>query len=170
VECCVTLAMAVALVASAVPSLRTWLSRAQPDIASTLRGHLHLARSEAIKSQVRTVVCKSSDGQTCNTEGSWSQGWIVFRDLNNDVQRAGAEPLVWSSPALPSGLVFGGNGSVARYISFQPDGTPAQSSGAFQAGTLTLCLQSTQPTSAHVLVMSATGRIRLDRKPLTQCG
>lgn len=170
VEACVVLAIVVVMGAVAAPSLREWLGLLKPDIAQMLRSQLHLARSEAIKSGARAVMCKSADGRSCAAQGSWAQGWIVFRDTNNDAQRSEDEVLVWSVGALPGGFVFSGNGSVARYVSFEPDGRPAQTSGAFQAGTLTLCQSSSGPTHAHTLVMSATGRVRLDRASVSRCG
>lgn len=170
VECCVASSILAITAAVGAPSLREWMGLLKPDIAATLRAHLQLARSEAIKSHARGVVCKSADGRTCAAGGSWAQGWIVFRDLNNDAQRSDNEPLIAAVNALPGSFAFSGNGSVARYVSFDADGAPAQTGGAFQAGTLTLCQTSSGPTSAHTVVMSATGRVRLERTTVKSCG
>lgn len=168
-ECGVTAAILATLTIVAAPSWDTMFDLLRPNATSVLKAHMLLARSEAIKSQSRAVVCKSNDGQMCTTQGSWTQGWIVFRDTDNNGQRGHDEALVSVNSALPKDVIFTGNGSMARYVSFQPDGTPAQVSGAFQAGTLTICRRSDRATSAHTLVMNATGRIRLSKGSIQQC-
>jgi type IV fimbrial biogenesis protein FimT len=43
---------------------------------------LNLARSEAVKRNQPVSVCRSEDGETCS--GGWSDGWIVFSNLDGD--------------------------------------------------------------------------------------
>jgi len=72
----------VAVVSSvAVPSTsaRLHLGYANEFVAST-----QLARSEAIKRNSVVRLCRSADGATCATSGTWQQGWIVFGDANNN--------------------------------------------------------------------------------------
>src|SRR5512140_2555722 len=75
VETMVVLVVAALLISVGVPSLTAALDAARLTSASnTFLAHLHYARSEAIKRSGRVVMCKSSDGQSCNPAGGWDQG------------------------------------------------------------------------------------------------
>jgi type IV fimbrial biogenesis protein FimT len=167
------LLVAVALVALAACTVQPlwavvfdWLGT---DMARALGSSLQLARSEAIKTASRATVCKSADGQRCNSAGNWGQGWIVFQDRNHDGQRDAGEPLVQVQAGLPARWLISGNASVAHYVSFQADGSPALVSGAFQAGTFTVCRATGSSTGARLLIMSATGRLRVQSTAATSC-
>jgi type IV fimbrial biogenesis protein FimT len=62
---------------------------------------------------------------------------------------------------LPEFLTLQGNAMVDRYISYGPQGRSQSTSGAFQAGTLTLCGDG----QAHVwrVVINAVGKSRLEK-------
>lgn len=66
-------------------------SRVVGDTGSLL-GTLIYARNQAITGGNNVVVCASSDKATCT--GSWSQGWIVFRDDNADGAWTSGEPIL----------------------------------------------------------------------------
>lgn len=169
VELCIALAILAVVLGFGLLSPGSLNAGRLGTIASTLQAHLNLARSEAIKRGQRTAICKSSDGQSCATTGNWSQGWIVFEDSNNNAQLDPQERVIQVSGKLPADIVFQGNLTVSRYISFRPDGSPAHASGAFQAGTLLLCQKSATATRSHSLIMSATGRTRLQSDPAASC-
>jgi type IV fimbrial biogenesis protein FimT len=63
--------------------------------------------------------------------------------------------------ALPGFLKLQGNNTVDRYISYGPQGRSQSTTGAFQAGTLTLCGAG----QAHVwrVVINAVGKPRLEK-------
>jgi type IV fimbrial biogenesis protein FimT len=129
---------------------------------------LHLARSEAIKRNSRAVVCPSADGSHCAVDGAWHLGWLVFHDANNNAAREDGEEIVHRRQALSTGLRVGSTGSTARYVSYESSGGTRQVSGAFQAGTLTLCSKSGDLDAARQIVISRTGRprtVKLDACP-----
>lgn len=130
-------------------------------------GHLRLARSEAIKRNARVVLCKSADGQGCASSGGWDQGWIVFHDADNDGARDAGEAIIDRSEALPGGLHFAGNLHVSRYVSFSPTGGTRLVSGAFQAGTLTLCRGAGQ--EGRQIVLNSVGRPRIEKLNVSAC-
>lgn len=91
-----------------------------------------IARSESIKRGWNVSVCRSSDGATCT--GTWSDGWIVFRD---DAATDTAAPVVgdvlrvWP-PMIGSAAVATFANSVSTdigWIRFAPRGV-IRSSGA----------------------------------------
>ncbi len=124
----------------------------------------HLARSEAIKRNSRAVICKSAGGISCAASGGWHQGWLVFHDANNNAALDAGETVTLTRQALPAGFRVTGNTYVATEISYAPT-----ISGAFQAGTLTLCKASGSPGSAREVILSSTGRLRIEKIALAPC-
>ena len=136
---------------------------------NTLFSSVHIARSEAVKRSARVVLCKSTTGNSCTSTGGWEQGWIVFHDTNNNASLdAGEIRLLWEQ-ALPHRLRLAGNSQVASYVSYTSVGTTGLTSGAFQAGTFTLCLQSSTPVEARQIVISSSGRSRTTKAIVSQC-
>lgn len=130
---------------------------------------IHLARSEAIKRNARVVLCKSATGDACASTGGWEQGWIVFHDADNNATLNAGEIILWREQALLHPIRLAGNSQVASYVSYTPTGTTSLTSGAFQAGTLTLCRQSASPAQARTIVISNSGRPRTSRVTVNQC-
>jgi len=136
--------------------------------ANLFYASLTLARSEAIRRGGRVTLCKSANLQTCTTAGRWEQGWIMFHDRANFAQVDPGEVVLNVYPALPPGVTLSGNQNVARYISYTPSGATKLISGAFQAGTLTLC-EANKIESAREIVISASGRPRIGRSTASSC-
>jgi type IV fimbrial biogenesis protein FimT len=170
VELVAVLAVSSILLGAGVPAL-TGLMRSVKLTTATndLFGGFLLARSEAAKRHARAVVCKSSDGSSCTATGGWEQGWIVFHDANNNGLRDAGEAIVSRVQALPADLRLSGNLNVARYVSYSPTGEAKLSSGAFQAGTITLCHPSLHGGEARNIVISASGRPRVQKAWVADC-
>ena len=134
-----------------------------------LLSELNLARSEAIKRNARVVLCKSADGEACTRSGGWEQGWIVFHDANNNATREEGEAIIRRSEGGLARFRIVGNETVARYVSFSPFGGARLTSGAFQAGTITLCQESAGPAEGRQLVINAVGRPRIHKVALASC-
>lgn len=130
---------------------------------------LQLTRSEAIKRNSRVTLCKSADGSVCAEGGGWHQGWIIFHDANNNGARDSGETVIHQVQALPARLRLVGNLNVAKYVSFSPTGEAKLVSGAFQAGTLTLCHESALSVEARQIVINSVGRTRVQRVVVTTC-
>ena len=170
VELMVVLLLLAILVAVAIPSFKGMIRSIRLASASNdMVAGLLAARSEAAKRRVRVALCKSHDALQCATEGGWEQGWIVFHDTNNDGLRQSSEPVLQRVEPLPSGWRVQGNQNVARYISYDPPGGTQMVSGAFQAGTITICPVSSGPTEARQLVINATGRPRVQKVTVPSC-
>lgn len=136
---------------------------------NSLFSSLILARSEAIKRNSRAVVCKSGSGLACTSSGGWEQGWIVFHDPNNNAVLDDGETLLYREYALSNLIRLTGNSPVVSYVSYTPMGTTSYTSGAFQAGTLTVCVQSATPVDARQIVISSAGRPRTAKTTVEQC-
>lgn len=170
VESLSVLAIAGVLAGMAAPSLRAAGGSMRVSSASNeLLADLLLARSEAVKRNARVVVCTSGDGQACATSGTWQQGWIVFADLDGNGQRAAAEPVLQRTAVAGPALRITGNGSLGSYVAYVANGSTRLTNGGFQAGTLTVCQASVQPTTARQIVINATGRPRVQKALVDAC-
>ncbi|HYW92090.1 MAG TPA: GspH/FimT family pseudopilin [Gammaproteobacteria bacterium] len=159
-ELIITLAITGVLLAVAVPLARRAMRNARMTATSNRFLHaLHLARSEALRRGVRVTLCKSGDGARCADRGGWDQGWLVFRDANADASPDSSNAILLVSPSLPR-AVMTGNRPVRSYVSYAPDGATRRLSGAFQAGTLTLCDRRALARNRRI-VISRTGRPRV---------
>ncbi len=165
-EVLVVLALLAVLLSLATPSFQAMRQKHQMQSqAEQLQASLLLARSEALRRQQRVTLCVreslNGSGPNCATAGTWSQGWVVFVDGNHNARREASETVLHLHPALPAFLTLQGNATVDRYISYGPQGRSQSTSGAFQAGTLTLCGGG----QAHVwrVVINAVGKPRLEK-------
>jgi type IV fimbrial biogenesis protein FimT len=131
--------------------------------AEDLLAGLFLARSEAIKRGMRVTACVSSDGMHCLSKADWDQGWLIFEDVDGNAIRADSEALIQVHAAMPPTIKASGNSPVSRYVSYAPTGRSLYVSGAFQAGTITLCAVSEQSSNAWDLVINAVGKPRLEK-------
>jgi len=170
VELLIVLSIAAILLTLAVPSFDAVLQGNRfSTFANAYLTNLHMARSEATKRNARVALCKSADGASCTTAGSWDQGWIVFHDANNNAQTNSGEAILRVNEALPTNWVLQGNTPVVNYVSYAAMGGARMTSGAFQAGTLTLCRASPSGGEARAIVISATGRPRVQTTNVAAC-
>lgn len=140
----------------------TQLGRYQQLISACndLNAALRLARSEAIKRRQAVLVD--------NGTNDWNDGWRIYVDLNNNGQQDSPEPLLLEAPPLGDNIRILGNTPVRRYVRYVASGRARQPSGAFQAGTLTLCHSDDEQPSRQ-LILSISGRVRLDRTGASRC-
>jgi len=103
-ELMTTLAVAGILGTLAVSGFGNLVQRNQlTTITNDFIADVNLARSEAIKRNAITTICKSSNGTGCATTGSWSSGWIVMVDSNRD---GTVDEVVKVHEALPASNTF----------------------------------------------------------------
>ncbi len=92
--------------------------------ANDLHSSFYLGRSEAARSKSNITICASANSMgaaTC-TGGTFDDGWIIFVDLNGDIQRAGVdENVLRRHPAIDPAMNITTNAG-ANYFSFAPTG------------------------------------------------
>lgn len=160
-ELMVVLAVSAILLGIGIPSFGSLAHTSRLSSATNeMISSLHLTRSEAIKRRSRVVLCTSATGTSCAGSGGWHQGWVVFHDANNNTALDSGEAVIQARPSLPTGMQLTGNPSVSRYISYASDGGSKHVSGAWQAGTLTVCNVPESSGSARQIIISKTGRPR----------
>lgn len=182
IEALLVLALLAILAALAAPALGQMVAQQRlQTTAAELAGALALTRSEAIKQGQRMVLCRAgpepAPNQRCATNSNavsapahqWTAGWLLFADLNGNAQREDGETLLRVGSAAPPGVLVRGNAPVARYVSYMPKGHTLLVTGAFQAGTLTLCRAGLSPSPAVQIVISRNGRPRQQQAVVANC-
>ncbi|HUR90100.1 MAG TPA: GspH/FimT family pseudopilin [Ramlibacter sp.] len=170
VELTIVLAIASVLLGAGIPSFNNFIRSVK--LTSTTNDFFSgilIARSEAAKRRSRVAMCKSTDGVICTATGGWDQGWIVFHDTNNDGSRQAGEEVVWQTQAIGKDMRVLGNLNVARYVSYTPTGEAKLVGGGFQAGTITLCNVSVTSENAREIVISSSGRPRVQKTHIANC-
>ncbi len=169
IELIVTLVIAAVLLTVGVPAFQeTTASSRLASAANEFVAALNLARSEAIKQNVRVTLCPSNNQATC-TGGGYEQGWIIFVDVDNSGTLNNAEAVIQAATALPTGLTLTNTSVPDAFISYTSSGSAKRANGAFQAGTLTLC-KSNYTTQSRRIVIAQGGRAQVVvDKPASGC-
>lgn len=169
IEMIVVLAVVSVLIAALAPSFRGLLQDNLAAVhAETLMSSLNMARSEAIKRNLRVALCKSGDGANCATAGDWAQGWLVFVDRDSDGTLDSGEELLQVEAPLAGNFTLN-NTNADKWYAYRPDGSAA-SSGGLVTGTFRICPHEEQYfPHARRVVTNITGRpqIRTGIAPLT---
>lgn len=114
------------------------------------------ARSEAIRRARRVVMCKSSDGSSCNDALTWTSGWIIFADENEDNLLTSGEQILRVNQGSERVTAATPANTFQNRVSFTNRGTIFQGSGE-----ITFCVAG---QTMRRLEMRATGRTRVVRE------
>jgi type IV fimbrial biogenesis protein FimT len=160
VELVVTLAIVAILLSIAVPTFRDVIERERlVAYTNQFLSTLYLARSEAIKRGVVVAICKSADGATCGSTGvTWSDGWIVFVNNDND-KPASVDPnetVLSVSSALPSGYTLSPNNNFTNYLTYNSLGR------ANNIGTFAVCAHSDETKAKAIVIIRTHPRVATD--------
>lgn len=111
IELMVTITVAVLLLSTAVPSLRSFTSRNQITASeSTFMSTLAFARTEAVRRGRTVFVVASSGGSTGN---EFAGGWDVFADVDGDNLLTNADlTTLRHYEALPASMVVHGTAQI----------------------------------------------------------
>lgn len=174
IELMITLAIVAILLTVGVPAMKKFLQGSQL-IASTneLHSALHIARSEAVKSNARVTICSSDDGTSCSGSTNWRDGWIVFVAATSDLIGADAECTAAGGDCLlrvhdgftDNLLSVSGvdTGAVAiSSFTFSARGLPSVG-GVSRAGTFLICSfdSGDNVIGSRAVVLSLSGRVRV---------
>ncbi len=108
-----------------IPSLGVFTQNSRiTSTANDLHSSFYLGRSEAARSKSNITICASANSMAAAAAcgGTFDGGWIIFIDLNGDIQRAGAgENVLRRYPAIDDRIDISTNAG-ANYFSFAPTG------------------------------------------------
>jgi type IV fimbrial biogenesis protein FimT len=163
----VALSVAAVLLAVAVPAFSALMAQNRLAVTTNAaRGALMAARQSAVMSGRPVSLCAGDPSSGCS--GDWSAGqWLVFRDADHSGDLDAGESVIRHG-RLPAGndVHLSGNGPLRTALVYMPAGHAERVSGAFGAGRLRICLARDLAPNARELVISASGRVRLQRVDL----
>ncbi len=165
VELMVTIAIASVLLATAIPAFSNMMAQNELAAASNAaRGALMVARETAVMRGHPVSLCAGAPESGCS--GDWSEGqWLVFRDMNHNGDLDADEAVLQHGrvPGARKTVFIGGNGPLRSALVYMPLGHAERTSGAFGAGRLRLCVTRDILPNARELVISVSGRVRMQR-------
>ena len=138
------LAVVSVLVTIGLPMMKVFFdSNRMISNSNDLVAGLNIARSEAIKQQIRVTLCQSDDTASCTGSGQWEDGWIVFQDPNGNATVDGGERIMRLNAGIDGGQVTIRSNDVSNQIvnsvSFTSRGLPKALNGGSQSGTFRIC-------------------------------
>lgn len=101
-----------------------------------------------------------------NLDGDWSSGMAIFIDDNTNGTFDKGEDLLRRFGGS-SNVSTTGNYWLSDYVLFRPDGSAKAASGAFQAGSVSVCKAGVE--NGYKLVLSIGGRVRMETANFKSC-
>jgi len=151
-ELLITTLIGALLLTVAAPAFTTIvLDSRQTTAVNRIVHGMHVARHEALKSDVDVVMCRSTSGRQCVDAGTWDAGLIVFvnRDRDSPPRVDAGEPILQVEPGLTVNPILANRNAFV----FRPWGLRSVN------GTLTFC-DRRGTARAMAVVVSYTGRPR----------
>lgn len=155
-ELIVTTTVAAIVVSVGVPSFGRIVAehRLRAEVDALFHG-VHLARKESVLRRRAVTLCPTGDGVACQPHADWSQGWMMFVNLDRD-QPAARDPV---EPVLHRHTVGSRVRITANRHSFSFRTTALRATN----GTLVVC-DHAHLAEPRALVVSYTGRPRVARR------
>lgn len=171
-ELMITLTIVGMVMAVGVPNMLAYSQNSRmTGTANDLHAAFHYARSEASRAKTFITICASANSMatspTCN--GNWSDGYIVFLDLDGDIAVGLDETILRQVPALPAGVTMNVVND-AKYFSFAGTGLGRGQVGSDSALTqVVMCDKRGNITAAggssaaRLFVATPLGRATIQR-------
>jgi type IV fimbrial biogenesis protein FimT len=131
-ELIITLGVAAIILSTAVPSVSTTIKNNRlATQVNDIVTDIHFARSEAVKRDVRVILCRSKNPNASSpqcstnseTEYTWTWGYLIFADTAaNSVYDPGSDILLRRGQPAPSGVRMRTNSTWNKNLEFNPDG------------------------------------------------
>jgi type IV fimbrial biogenesis protein FimT len=137
-EIMITMGVIAIVLSTAVPGVNSMVknNRLATQLNSVVT-HIHLARAEAAKRDVRVILCRSASpnatSPTCGGDTKiWESGYIVFADdgsNSNNIYNAGTDTLLIRGQPGTSGVKMRTNSTWNNNLEFNPDGSTNETGG-----------------------------------------
>lgn len=162
-EMMVTLSVTAIVLGLGMPALADTVAHHRAITAThLLSSHFALARNTAITSRTPISVCASRDGEQCNADSDWGDGWLVYRDPKKSGQPASSDAILRRGvPAKGATRVL--SSKARRAIRFLADGRSAGTNI-----TVRICIADRLHSS---VIVNNLGRVRSKRSEAAEiCG
>jgi type IV fimbrial biogenesis protein FimT len=158
-ELLMTIIVVTILLATGAPAIKDFIKNNR--VTGQTNGHVSViqhARSEALKRGTNVVVCASDDQAKCTGKDTWTDGWILFSDLNlNDQPDVGTgkcldteDCIIATRTHLPGGSTLTSDAGFVRFL-------PTGQSGAGAAVEFTLKAKNCEKDQARKITITPQG-------------
>ncbi len=149
-----TLAILSILLTIGIPSFSAQIQNTRVKTATqSLLEAIDLTRTQAVFSNTRATIAKQTE---------WENGWEIFLDKDNDGVRDDDEKILRQHEKL-EGIKITANKWIKNNVSYIGSGESRNaggtSTGAFQAGTFTICPEA--KGKGYQLILARGGRVRM---------
>ena len=153
IELLTTISISAILLTIGLPNFFNQIQQSRVKTAMlNLQEALQFTRGQAVFSNTRASIVK---------QANWHDGWEIFIDKNNNGVRELNEDVIKLNDKL-SGVRISTTEPVQNYVSFVGTGEAlkahGRTSGAFQAGTFTICPEA--KGAGYELTLARGGRVR----------
>ena len=157
IELMFTIALSMILLSVGIPSFKDMVQKSKVTAQiNQLRGALFLARETAIQRNKKTVICPSSDSTSCSN--SWSNGYIVFIDQNEDRTFNDGDILMQTYQNIEKDIMISWRAfGYKNSLQWLPTGITNHQNGTFE-----ICYLNNQEL-AKALIISKSGNVRLSK-------
>ena len=170
IELLVVMTIGAIIMSIGVPSFKyvTTANRIAGEINGLL-GDLQFARAEAIKDGRTVTVCSVTLAAptTCSGTSTWSGGWMVFKDPNNNKTLDVGESILRQQRAFTSTDTLAANNAISA-VSFNREGFALGMSFATTA-TLTLHDAASNAARTRCIAISAVGQLASQKSGTGAC-
>ncbi len=158
IELMTVLAVSAVSLSIAIPAFSSFTDNArQAGAVNDFVASMHVARSNAITTNIRVTVCASQDGIDCD-DAAWDDGWIVFGDLDSDQKVDAGETILDASGSI-DGLSIQ-SAQLDDWFMFRPNGRVMKNTVMGNAGDFVVC-DSRGSDYGKVIIVDLSGRPRL---------
>ena len=173
-ELMITLGVIAIVLSTAVPSISSMIrDNALAKQLNTVITDIHYARAEAVKRDVRVILCRSASPNattpSCGgTTSVWETGYIVFADdgnNSNSIYNAGTDTLLIRGQPASSGIKMRTNSTWNNNLEFNPDGSTNESGST---ASMALC-DSRGSTNGRNIQVAANGVPRMYADNIASC-
>jgi type IV fimbrial biogenesis protein FimT len=153
IELIVVVAIGALLLGIALPGIGTMVERQRTaSVHNQLAAAFSHARLLALTRRSQAIVCPTSDGVSCRSDGVWEDGWLTFVDRDEDAIRDAAESIErYDTPSTDALRI---RTSVHRKL------VRFRRNGLSRGGNLTLRMCGAQHAARAGLILNNGGRVR----------
>lgn len=178
IELIVVVALAAILMTLAVPSFQNIVANNRVTAhTNELVMAINMARSEAVKRNVRVILCRSANPTaatpTCGgSANTWTTGWLLFASGDaNQTYQAAVDTLIRVGDAARTGIRIRTNGTADNNLQINSNGTTNEGGGT---AAFAICDDRDNDGDfdeqwGRQIQVSPSGHVRLIRAPIANC-
>jgi len=178
IELIIVVALAAIIMTLAVPSFQHMVANNRiTSHTNELVMAINMARSEAVKRNVRVILCRSANPTASppacgGTANDWTTGWLLFASGNaNDTYENGVDTLIRVGEAARTGIQIRTNATSNNNLEINSNGSTNESGGT---AAFAICDDRDRDGDfdeqwGRQIQVSPSGHVRLIRAPIPNC-